>query len=512
VTGAIHQSAVGVDAEMEWLQLVEDHLPVRHADPTWRSAATGLASVPDQGWKLHLSATVLSATEVLRRTADVLNTSPIHWKAAATLHEVGKLNCGLYYGYSQIGKIFTLYSGDADVTLRLARELDDALTGLDGPRVPFDNVFREGSLVHYRYGVLKPTNLVDVKGVELPALRNSVGRLVVDRRGAGLAVPEWVPALVHDRPPPIRRGPLAMRYVSYEAITQRGKGGTYFALDFGTSPVRRCVVREGRRHGETDWDGCDGRDRVAHELRVLRELSVSNTLVPEVLDDFVWDDHQYSILEFLDGPDLQRYLEGLGQASPVDELVDIARQAAELVANLHRAGWAWRDCKPANMVVTACGVYAVDFEGACLLDAPGPAPWGSPGHVPPEWPTSARPLAQDLYALGVVLATIFDKLSAADPTIASWGKRIATELQNEDPARRPSASRVVRDLPSSVVQQASGDPGGQQAVDCRIDCESGCVELNSRHRIDRHAAQRPTAVASDGATPQPVTHPGRPNR
>ena len=172
----------------------------------------------------------------------------------------------------------------------------------------------------------------------------------------------------------------------------------------------------------------------------------------------------------------------------------------------------WRDCKPANMVVTACGVYAVDFEGACLLDAPGPAPWGSPGHVPPEWPTSARPLAQDLYALGVVLATIFDKLTAADPTIASWGKRIATELQNEDPARRPSASRVVRDLSSSVVQQASGDPGGQQAVDCRIDCESGCVELNSRHRIDRHAAQRPTAVASDGATPQPVTHPGRPNR
>jgi tRNA A-37 threonylcarbamoyl transferase component Bud32 len=440
------QSAVGVDAEKEWFELVEEHLPVRHTDSAWRSAPAALSQVPDQGWKLHISATVLSAAEVLRRIADVLNKSSIHWKAAATLDEVCKLNCGLYYGYSQIGKIFTLYPGDADVTLGLARELDGALTGLDGPRVPFDNLLRAGSLVHYRYGVLKPTSFVDVEGVELPALRDPQGRLVADRRGAGLAVPDWVPALVHDSPSQTRRGPLATRYVTYEAITQRGKGGTYRALDFGAQPVRRCVVREGRRHGETDWAGRDGRDRVGHELHVLRELSRGNILVPEVLDDFVWDGHQYLILEFLDGPDLQRQLAGLGAANTVDGLIGIARQAAELVANLHSAGWAWRDCKPANMVVTPHGVYAVDFEGACLLDAPDPAPWGSPGHVPPEWPTGARPMAQDLYALGAVIAAIFDKLTEWDPTTASSGKRIAAELQQEDPSRRPPASRVLSEL------------------------------------------------------------------
>ena len=433
-------------AEREWTELLADHLPGGQQDEYWRSAGRGLPPTAEQGWKLHLSATVLTAPKLIRRAALVLNARPVHWKVAASLAQVHQLNCGLYFGYSQIGKIITVYAGDPETARDLASALDTAVGALDGPRIPFDVPLRTGSRVHYRYGVINPSHFIDVEGVRVPALVDPEGHLVADQRRAGFAVPDWVPPLMENDPPPRYEGALATKYLVYEVITQRGKGGTYRALNLETRPVSHCIVREGRRHGETDWDGVDGRDRVAHEMVVLQDLSRSAARVPLVLDTFVADDHLYLVLESVAGQDLQRLLASPAATSGVDELLTMARQAAQLVAHVHAAGWAWRDCKAANIVCAPTGLYAVDFEGACRLGARNLSPWGSPGHVPPEWPSLTSPAAQDLYALGAVLSQIFDAVAAIDPAAAGHGKRIAAELRHPDPHKRPPASRVLARL------------------------------------------------------------------
>jgi hypothetical protein len=70
-------------------------------------------------------------------------------------------------------------------------------------------------------------------------------------------------------------------YTGYEALAQRGRGGVYQARDVSSMPRKLCVIKEGRRHGETDWLGRDGFIRLKREAEVLR--STGTTAVPRVL-------------------------------------------------------------------------------------------------------------------------------------------------------------------------------------------------------------------------------------
>lgn len=92
--------------EERWRRLCDRHLSYAPEDSIWRYSSAGDAAGPVQGWKLHVSATVLSACEVLERVGPLLDARPVAYKAPRSLAELMKLNSGLYYGYSQVGKVF----------------------------------------------------------------------------------------------------------------------------------------------------------------------------------------------------------------------------------------------------------------------------------------------------------------------------------------------------------------------------------------------------------------------
>jgi hypothetical protein len=104
-----------------------------------------------QGWKLHISACASSAPEVIRRAIPILLRESASFKLAASEGFLNDLNEG-HGGLSQVGKFLTVYPSDDAEAVRLACDLDKALTGLRGPRVPSDRPLRAGSLVNYRYG------------------------------------------------------------------------------------------------------------------------------------------------------------------------------------------------------------------------------------------------------------------------------------------------------------------------------------------------------------------------
>src|SRR4030095_8028790 len=95
--------------EKQWQKLCAHYLPVAPADAVWRYHCIPSERDPTQGWKLHISASVLNAVAVLRKVAPVLAARGIPFKAPVTLTEVMKLNSGCDYGYSQVGKIITVY-------------------------------------------------------------------------------------------------------------------------------------------------------------------------------------------------------------------------------------------------------------------------------------------------------------------------------------------------------------------------------------------------------------------
>jgi len=192
----------------------------------------GAGPWPDQGWKLHVSATVRSAAGVLTRVLPLLSAEGARFKVASSLDAVAGLNTG-WYGPTQVGKVVTVYPSDDAQAVRLAVALDRATEGLRGPRVPTDRQLRPGSLVHYRYGAFT------VRGGDAGHdLLDLGGRLAFDRRASFYAPPfpvadpfEAAGAYV---PPNGRRGAIAGRYLVHELLFRSWRGGVYRAVDVRT--------------------------------------------------------------------------------------------------------------------------------------------------------------------------------------------------------------------------------------------------------------------------------------
>ncbi|MGH2599431.1 MAG: class IV lanthionine synthetase LanL, partial [Dehalococcoidia bacterium] len=126
------------------------------------------ARPPAQGWKLHVSATVASAADVLRATLPVLLSDSASFKLADSLAALSDLNEG-NGGPSQVGKFITIYPNDDAQAVRLAIALDEATRGLAGPVIASDRQLQPGSRVSYRYGGFKQELMQTPIGEVLPA-------------------------------------------------------------------------------------------------------------------------------------------------------------------------------------------------------------------------------------------------------------------------------------------------------------------------------------------------------
>lgn len=378
---------------------------------------------PPQGWKIHLSATLLSANEVFARVWPVLVRHDAWFKVAAHSDFLAQLNAGLTE-FSQVGKFLTVYPRSTHEAVNLARELHTATRGLPGPRIPFDERYRKNGLVYYRYGSFR---VVSKDAVAAGFITDPTGKAYRDRRGPGRAVPRWL-----DDPFKKPRfadhgahygGPLAPDYLPFRAVSQRGKGGVYEAVDLSVSPARRVIIKEGRRHGETAWDGEDGYARIKREGFVLRALHRSGISVPQVFGELNRDGNRYLVLEKIAG----RSLIGREKMQPPkhswQRALRVLEQLGGVLAQIHDGGWVWRDCKPSHIFLHRGTIRLIDFEGACRINTRNVLPWGSPNYVP----ASARGKFQrragtweDDYALGVI---VFQFMAGEFPPLNSRRRR-----------------------------------------------------------------------------------------
>lgn len=359
---------------------------------------------PRQGWKIHVAATLLSANEILSRLGPILSARNLLFKVPATLDFLAQLNSGLR-AFSQIGKFLTIYPRSTKEAVALARNLHAATRDLRGARIPFDASYRKNSVVYYRYGSFQG------RGKGPGTIKDAHGRRRPDRRASNCAVPPWLVdpfrksrTQVNNDDPGI--GPLAPDFLPYKVLSQRGKGGVYEAIDLSVCPARVVIIKEGRSHGETAWDGQDGFLLVKHEGSVLRELRAAGVPVPCVFREFDRGGNRYVVLEKIEGrPLLPRNRTQPRQAS-WRRAAQLLEQLSPILATIHRAGWVWRDCKPSHLLRARDDrIRLVDFEGAVRVDRTDVLPWGSREYFPPRYRKKfyrCPGVLEDDYALGVI--------------------------------------------------------------------------------------------------------------
>ncbi|MER7582854.1 class IV lanthionine synthetase LanL [Kitasatospora sp. NPDC097691] len=442
----------------------------------WCTARPSASSpLPEQGWKLHVSAATLVGEEVLSAVVRVLTEDPCSFKFAAARERLSELN-SRNSDRGSAGKFITVYPADDAQFQRLAAELDRATAGLPGPVVLSDRPYRPGSRVHYRYGAFALPAELGNDGEYRSVLRGPGGERAEDVRGGSYRAPAWVRDPLRTGAPPRsetsprsgasprsaaagggqRRGGvlLAGRYAVTAAVRHGAKGGVFLGRE--ASSGAEVVVKQARAHIEVDRAGTDARDALRHEAALLDRLS-GQDLAPRAVELIEQDDSVFLVQERIAGQPLGSWVAARlrRDGSPdVDwaEAGPVAHALLDLVERVHAQGLVLRDLSPGNVMVRPDGTLRlVDLELAAeagrtagSAGTPGyRAPEHGPGRLAPAGSCVADP-AVDLYALGgllFLLATghdplLPDDLPQARPVTERLGRWLALAARTGTTARR----------------------------------------------------------------------------
>ncbi len=413
----------------------------------WIHAASDRARTPVQGWKLHVSATVVSAEDVLRRVLPILRRDYVCFKVAGSpviLHALNQAEGQL----SQIGKFITIYPNDDEQAVRLAATLDQATRDLRGPAIPSDRALRRGSLIHYRYGGFSDQYIQTALGEILPALVTPDGARVPDRRLTYYQAPEWavdpfIAAGFTDEEGEQSRC-IGDSYLIVTALHRSPRGMVYLAIDLRAG--RRCILKRALPGAALGTDGLDARDRLRHEARMLERLG-ENPAFPTPYDLLPEGDDLYLAMEDMDGVTLEAYVgERIAQGCclPNRQVVDWGLQLAEMLGAVHAAGFVYRDLKSPNLIVgPGEQLRLIDFELAHEMTAPIPIrAYGTRGYVSPQQAAGEAPrLEDDIYSVGALL---YFMATGAEPSLAPRQFDLPNRpIRVLNPAIPPALERVI---------------------------------------------------------------------
>lgn len=481
------------------------------ADAQWLYVTPSDGAQRAQGWKLHVSGTVLSAEDILARALPVLLAGVSAFKVARDLAFLELLNA-TNAARESAGKFITIYPVDDEACGALAAELDARLAGLDGPVVLSDLPLRPGSLVSCRYGGFTPVYTLSATGDVRPAIRMPDGALVEDHRRAWFECPPWTspPAAFRRHASgadesanragePAKRPArvlLADRFLVIQALRLTAKGGVYLARDLKASRADDYVViKQARPHiGVIAEDRLDARSFLLNEWSVLHLLAGTG-VTPAPVALFQRDGDLFMAKELLGGARLDRWARQYQPGPQADDgdaaLLTVLERLCAAIGEFHSRGLVIRDLSPTNLLIDGGMVRICDAEYAAFTGT-APRIMGTPGFRPPEQLAgkAVRP-ANDLYALGALLFFACTGrppvLARDDPpgrsaaarmsklfTSCAPSRRLAAmaglivALLADDPAERPSLPDITRRLRQALRSPAAAKTAGSTHSDAPV--------------------------------------------
>lgn len=346
-----------------WITKKEEH---------WQHYAPDRVRLPDQGWKIHISAQVDDAQMMLDTLSRFLFKSRVAFKHVITKEELTLKN-SKYGERGSSGKFMTVYPRDTDHFIGLVNDLD-ALTKdfKKGPYILSDERWKEGN-VYYRYGGFIDIPM-EVDGRRTSGIRTPNADLIPDTRGATYVVPPFVdiPAEIiamNAARPEDNSERLLERYRIETALHFSDGGGVYKATD--TESCNAVVLKEGRPAAGLDGTMRDAYNRLSHESAILQRLSGS-PFIPEWLAELnIWE-HLFVVMEHVDGINLGSFIATRYPFAAREDVTAYGVQAASILENLiiavedvHSRGVGLGDLHPGNVIVDTerdNRIHLIDFE------------------------------------------------------------------------------------------------------------------------------------------------------
>ncbi|GAA2093514.1 class III lanthionine synthetase LanKC [Actinomadura alba] len=439
-----------------WQRFEQDDWLVYGPDESLPEAA----ELPGQGWKIHVSACLDNAEEILDEVWDYCVPRLISFKFLRARHVLHMRNAK-YASRGASGKLVTIYPENEKRLELVLTELGDILAGRPGPYILSDLRWGEGPL-YVRYGGFAPRYCVSDRGVLEPAIEDPDGRLVPDRRTPVFTMPPWVELPAFLEPHLKARSATTVQGLPYKVervLHFSNGGGVYAGRDLRTGD--EVVLKEARPHAGLAYDGADAVTRLAHERSIMESLAGVDA-VPGVRDHFTLGEHHFLVQDLIEGKPLnqmfsERYplsdptQSGERTADYTEWALGVYHRVEQAIERIHERGFVFGDLHPFNIMVRPDdSVALIDYEVAAPVEQAQRPSLAHPGFAAPN---DREGFERDRYALACLRLALF--LPITTLLVLERGKaRHFADIVAE-------AFPVPRDFLDEAVEII--DPGGEHS-------------------------------------------------
>lgn len=384
-----------------------------HHKAAWYSCSPPNETLPEQGWKIHISSVPETASQILEAILPLLAEKAVAFKFAVDRPILDRMN-SKNWPRGASGKFVTIYPRDGNLFHELLPKLALATASYLGPYILSDRRYSNSKVIFYRYGGIKARRVLETAGTFISVLRSPEGEDVPDVRAAYFHLPPWVSdpiAAPSDSLalPELKDG----RYRVQKALNFSNSGGVYVAIDRQTD--QQVVIKEARPYTQADETGHDAQDLLRKEHRLL-DLLKDTCIGPRPIDLFTDWEHLYLVEEYVAGDTLaESALRADIHRSPNPSMEDyefavlrflgILRQLTHAVSALHKRGVVFGDISPRNILIDAGleRLTLIDFEGATELRMKRELRIVTPGFVlPGERSSETEDGSGDSFAIGAI--------------------------------------------------------------------------------------------------------------
>ncbi len=231
------------------------------------------------------------------------------------------------------------------------------------------------------------------------------------------------------------------RYVVVKALGEGGMGSVLLAKD--TRLADKLMVVKVLNADSTDPEKLHEDVRnFKREAETLAHLD--HPLIPAVTDHFEEGSRYYMVMDYVEGENLEHWLERNNQPMKEEEAVRYALEILDILEYLSRQQpvIVHRDIKPANMIIGARDkhVHLVDFGIARANTTVNgqmrkTTALGTPGYAPPEQYQGYADPRSDLYALAATIHHLVTNRDPGDnapfqfPLVRTLNPQISAELE-----------------------------------------------------------------------------------
>lgn len=427
-TGTVGTPTSAIKATVSDLVSADSRYRIRR-DTTWLYADRSGLSVPDHGWKFHVSSRPSDFRDLVKVLVPYLLDQGCTFKLARSLRVLAEINDGSSAPTS-VGKAVTVYPDQERVT-ELGIGLAYLLRGRIGPRVLSDRQVTSDAPVYYRYGPFRATLVANRLGNLTAIMVGPNGETCDGWATTAYQQPPWATdpfqppddeaSTAHDAPDrPVR---LGTHYEPHRGLAAAARGNVYAATDLRTGET--VVVKQGRAHVAESLDGDDARMQLRNERFVLSALNDVDR-VARFRDHFRHGDDEYLVTSFDGTASLSEDITRNGRYLPADDssaracgqprsLDMLAHRLAATLREIHVRGFLLRDLSPKNLIVgDGNELTFIDFGHCHHHDVA--IPGGTKGYAPArQFDGEPAETHDDLHALGM---TLFAATIGAEPLVA----------------------------------------------------------------------------------------------